>query len=102
MELEGVVENGVIVPDEPRSLPEGARVRFAIVDEADELDELSDPVPYPDPSLPPDHPDAPYNREVELALLRESIAEMNAGGGRPWREVMEELSRKHGLDPLPE
>ena len=55
---------------------------------------------FTDPNLPEDHPHAPYNREVELRLLRESIAEMNAGGGRPWREVMQELSLKHGLEPL--
>jgi len=30
MELEGVVRNGVIVPDEPASLPEGARVRILV------------------------------------------------------------------------
>lgn len=96
MELEGTVIDGVVVPDSGLQLPEGARVRFELVEELDE-----DDLELPDPSLPPDHPDAPYNREVELAILRESIAEMKAGGGRPWREVMEELSLKHGLDPLP-
>ena len=29
MELEGVVHNGVIVPDDPAALPEGTRVRIA-------------------------------------------------------------------------
>ena len=44
----------------------------------------------------------PRHREIpELAILRESIAEMKAGGGRPWRAVLEDLSLKHGLDPLP-
>jgi hypothetical protein len=28
MELEGVVQNGVIVPDDPTALPEGTRVRI--------------------------------------------------------------------------
>jgi hypothetical protein len=28
MELEGVVHNGVIVPDDPTALPEGTRVRI--------------------------------------------------------------------------
>ena len=95
MELEGTVIDGAVIPDSGLRLPEGARVRFELVEELDE-----DDLELPDPSLPPDHPDAPYNREVELAILRESIAEMKAGGGRPWREVLEELSLKHGLDPL--
>ena len=30
MELEGVVQNGVIVPDDAASLPEGARVRIIV------------------------------------------------------------------------
>jgi hypothetical protein len=29
MELEGVVHNGVIVPDDPTALPEGTRVRIS-------------------------------------------------------------------------
>lgn len=97
MELKGVVSNGVVVPDDAAALPEGARVRMELIDEDDELGRLV----LPDPSLPADHPHAPYDRETELAILRESIAEMKAGGGRPWREVMDELSQKHGLGPLP-
>ena len=31
MELEGVVQNGVIVPDDAAALPEGTRVRIAPV-----------------------------------------------------------------------
>ncbi len=92
MTLEGTVKNGTLVPDTGGRLPEGARVRFELVEGNIEL---------PDEKLPDDHPDAPYDRVKELAILRESIAEMKAGGGRPWREVMEELSLKHGLDPLP-
>ena len=30
MELEGVVHNGVIVPDDPQALPEGTRVRILV------------------------------------------------------------------------
>ena len=30
MELEGVVQNGVIVPDDAAALPEGARVRIIV------------------------------------------------------------------------
>lgn len=98
MQHQGIVTNGVIVPPAGLHLPEGAVVTFQLDEESDDLD---GPEILPDPSLPPDHPHAPYNREVELAILRESIAEMKAGGGRPWREVLEELSQKHGLGPLP-
>ena len=96
MALEGTVIDGAVIPDSGLRLPEGARVRFELVEELDE-----DDIDLIDASLPDDHPDAPYDRVKELAILRESIAEMKAGGGRPWREVMEELSLKHGLDPLP-
>ena len=92
MELEGTVIDGAVIPDSGLRLPEGARVRFELVE---------DDIETPGENLPDDHPDAPYDRVKELAILRESIAEMKAGGGRPWREVMEELSLKHGLDPLP-
>jgi hypothetical protein len=30
MELEGIVRNGVVVPDDATALPEGARVRIAL------------------------------------------------------------------------
>ena len=33
MELEGVVQNGVVVPDDATALPEGMRVRIAPVPE---------------------------------------------------------------------
>jgi hypothetical protein len=91
MELEGIVSNGVIVPDESCSLPEGTRVRIEV---ATDLDDELDRLTLPDPSLPPDHPDAPYDREIELAILRESIAEMKAGGGRPFEEVMAEIGNE--------
>lgn len=96
MIFQGVLSNGIIVPDEPCPLPDGTRVRIKLIDDED-LDDLFEGMLIPDPSLPPDHPHAPYNREVELAILRESIAEMNAGGGRPLDEVMAEFSLKHGL-----
>ena len=96
MPIIGTVVNGAVLPDGEMHLPEGAKVRMELIAE---LDEENWP-DFTDPNLPEDHPHAPYNREVELRLLRESIAEMNAGGGRPWREVMQELSLKHGLEPL--
>jgi hypothetical protein len=62
MTLEGTVVNGVIVPDGGATLPEGTRVHI----------EVEVNFEYP-------HPLAPYDREKELALLRESIAEMKSG-----------------------
>lgn len=75
MTLEGTVVNGAIVLDGAPTLPEGARVRVELAEGADELDDIDIPTTgfeYP-------HPLAPYDREKELALLRESIAEMKAG-----------------------
>jgi hypothetical protein len=78
--LEGTVVNGVIVPDGGRPLPEGARVRIELAE-----------------ALPADHPHAPYDRETELAILRESIEEMKAGQVRPAREVLKEIALRHNL-----
>ena len=92
MTIMGTVKNGEIVPDVAHSWPEGARVALSLKeDEWPEFDVGG---------LPPDHPMAPYDRDVELGLLRESIAEAEAGySGRPIEEVMAELSAKHGLAP---
>ena len=95
MTLEGTVKNGTLVRDDGLRVPEGTRVRFEVIEEFDEDD--IDPT---DENLPDDHPDAPYDREKELAILRESIAEMKAGGGRPFEEVMAEIAAKHGLPSL--
>ena len=98
MVIEGTVVAGRVVPDNGEHLPEGARVRLELLDELDD----EGPSLYPDYTVPDDHPHAPYNREREVAILRESIEAMKAGEkGRPLREVMEEISRKHGLDALP-
>ena len=97
MTITGTVRNGAVVPDAGQQLPEGARVEMRLVDEDDfELSEAEAA------SLPPDHPMAPYNREVELAILRESIEAVQKGEeGIPLRQAFEELSRKHGLGPMP-
>jgi hypothetical protein len=96
--ITGTVVDGAVVPDAGVKLPEGARMVMALADEADDWDLSSEELE----SLPPDHPMAPYNREVEIAILKQSIAETQAGDpGRPLREVFEELSRKHGLGPMP-
>jgi hypothetical protein len=105
MVAEGRVINGVVVPDVGSRLPEGARVRLEVVAQPAEVDEDDpelDELLVPDPSMPPDHPMAPYDRETELAILRASIEEVKAGvAGIPFRQAMEELSRKHNLPPLP-
>lgn len=96
MTITGTVKNGAIIPDEAPPWPEGARISMSLAeDEPDDRDDF-------DPSsLPPDHPMAPYDREVELALLRESIAETEAGyPGRPLEEVMAEIALKYNLPPL--
>jgi hypothetical protein len=83
MALEGAVVNGVIVPDAKTQLPEGARVWFELADD----DDL-----FPPPE--------PYDREKELAILRESIEDMKAGRTRPFEEVMAEIAARHNLPPL--
>jgi hypothetical protein len=81
MTLQGTVINGVIVPDHATPLPEGARVRF-------ELEEVFE---YP-------HPMAPYDREKELGVLRESIEDMKAGrSGVEAREFLKQLAVERGL-----
>ena len=103
--VEGRVVNGEVVLADGSRLPEGARVRLKVVAQpagVDEDDTELDKLVLPDPSLPPGHPLAPYDRETELAILRESIERMKAGeAGIPLRQAMEELSRKHELPPLP-
>ncbi|MGH7173123.1 MAG: hypothetical protein ACRELF_00105 [Gemmataceae bacterium] len=84
MTLEGTVVNGVIVLDDGARLPEGERVRIELVDD-------DDVAPPPEP----------YDREKELAILRESIEDMKAGRGRPAREVLKELAEKFNLPLAP-
>jgi hypothetical protein len=75
MTLEGTIVNGVVVLDGNPEVPEGARVRVDF--------EVEDGVfEYP-------HPLAPYDRQKEVALLRERIANREAGvPGIPLREAM--------------
>ena len=78
----GTVVNGVIVLDGPSRLPEGAKVRVEVVD--DEADDIGPPP-------------EPYDREKELALLRESLEDVKAGRTRPAREVLKEVALRHNL-----
>ena len=80
MTLEGTVVNGVVVMDAGTPLPEGARVRV-------ELAEDDDLFPPPEP----------YDREKELALLRESLEDVKAGRTAPARQALADLARKYGL-----
>jgi hypothetical protein len=82
--LEGTVRNGVIVLDDAIQLPEGARVRVEVAD--------------PDDLAPPPEP---YDREKELAILREALADVQAGRGMPFEEFMAKLATEYQLPPLP-
>ena len=83
MTLEGTVINGVIVLDGGARLPESQRVRIELVDD-------DDLVPPPEP----------YDREKELAILRESLEDVKAGRTRPFEEVMAEIAARYNLPPL--
>lgn len=94
MTLEGTVVNGAIVLDGTPALPEGARVRVELADGLDDIDIPTAGLAYP-------HPLAPYNREKEIALLRERIAEMKAGvPGIPVDEAMAQIARELNLPPV--
>ncbi len=84
MTLEGTVVNGVIVLDGSNPLPEGVRVRIEVVDEDDV-------------GPPPE----PYDREKELAILRETLEDVRAGRGVPFEEFMAELAEEFKLPPVP-
>jgi hypothetical protein len=84
MTLEGTVVNGVIVLDGGVQLPEGERVRVEVAD--------------PDDLAPPPEP---YDREKELAILRESLEEVRAGRGMPFEEFMAKLAEEYQLPPVP-
>ena len=84
MTLEGTVVNGVIVLDGGVQLPEGERVRVEVAD--------------PDDLAPPPEP---YDREKELAILRESLEEVRAGRGMPFEEFMAKLAEEYKLPPVP-
>lgn len=83
MKLEGIVVNGVIVLDGGARLPEGERVRIEVVDD----DDLAPPL-------------EPYDREKELAILREALEDVKAGRTRPFEEVMAEIAARYNLPPL--
>jgi hypothetical protein len=77
MTFDGKVINGAIVLDSGAVLPEGARVRIELTD--------------PDDLIPPT---SPYNREQELAILREALADTRAGRTVPARDALKEIARR--------
>ena len=79
MTLEGTVINGLIVLDTGTQLPEGVRVRVELAD-----DDL-----FPPPE--------PYDREKELAILRQSLEDVKAGRTTPARQALADLARKYKL-----
>jgi hypothetical protein len=80
MTLEGTVVNGLIVLDAGTQLPEGVRVRVELAEEEDL---------FPPPE--------PYDREKELAILRESLEDVKAGRTTPARQALADLGRKYKL-----
>ncbi|HWG44219.1 MAG TPA: hypothetical protein VN688_15680 [Gemmataceae bacterium] len=82
--LEGTVMNGVIVLDNETKLPEGVRVLVELAD----ADDLAPPL-------------EPYDREKELAILREALEDVRAGRGMPFEEFMAKLAVKYKLPPIP-
>jgi hypothetical protein len=84
MTLEGTVVNGVIVPDAMARLPEGARVRIELADD----DDL-----FPPPE--------PYDREKELAILREALEDAKAGRGMEARAFLRKLAEEYNLPLAP-
>jgi len=84
MMLEGTVVNGVVVLDAGTQFPEGARVRV-------ELAEDDDLFPPPEP----------YDREKELAILREALEDVREGRGTEAREFLKKLAEEHNLPLAP-
>ena len=85
--LTGTIVDGQVELDAPADLPDGTRVRF-VPDPSDE-DDLGPPV-------------EPYDRETELATLREALEDVKAGRGRPHREVMAEIAAEFNLPDVDE
>jgi len=87
MTLEGTVVNGTIVLDGSARLPEGARVRVELT-ELDDPDDLAPPVEH-------------YDREKELAILREAVEDVKAGRGTDAREFLKKLAEELNLPLAP-
>jgi hypothetical protein len=84
MMIEGTVVNGVIVLAGGARLPEGVRIRV----ELDDPDDLAPPI-------------EPYDREQELAILREAQEDVRAGRDIEARQLLKELAEEHNLPLTP-
>lgn len=84
MTLDGMVVNGVIILDGGAQLPEGERVRVEVAD--------------PDDLSPPPEP---YDRAKELAILREALADVQAGWGTPARAFLKEVAAQFNRSLAP-
>ena len=85
----GTMRNGVIVPDEPDTIPEGSRVAL---DFAEDNEDGGWPADCPPPP-------ATETREEFLQGLREDYAKILAGErGMPLQEFAAELKREFGRD----
>ena len=82
MALEGTVVNGRVELDDRTNLPDGTRVSIEPIATFE----------YP-------HPMASYDREKEIALLRESIEDAKAGRGESVeaRAFLKQLAIERGL-----
>ena len=86
MTLTGTMVNGVIVLEAGARMPEGTKVHVDIAEDFEQFE-------YP-------HPMAPYDREMEIALLQKSHDEMKAGDrGQTLAEFDAEFRRDFNLPP---
>jgi hypothetical protein len=84
MTVEGTIVNGVIILDGGLQLPEGARVRIKLADS----DDVAPPA-------------EPFDRNKELAILRQSSQDASAGRTRAFEDVMAEIAARHNLPEQP-
>mgnify|MGYP000942296562 CR=1 FL=1 len=86
MILEGVIVGGRIELDSPTGLPDGTRVRIEPVanESSEDWGDLEPPT-------------EPYDRDKELALLREALDDVKAGRGVEARTFLKELALRHNL-----
>ena len=83
MTISGTIIKGQVHLDCPSELPDGTRVTLRREERYE----------YP-------HPMAPYDREKEIALLRESLALMDAGDiGRSVAEVFADIEKSFDYPP---
>ena len=84
MVIVGTIQNGQVQLDVPADWPDGTRVTLL----------REEVYKYP-------HPMAPYDREKEIELLRESLAQMDAGDiGRSVADVFADIEKTFAI-PLP-